>query len=69
MKRSEMIAILTGYLIDYKRDSDQLNYNSQELAEFILDCVEHKGMYMTEVQSLCDDLDLRVITYWEDENE
>lgn len=43
MKRNEMIASLTGYLMDYKKDTDA-QFNSRDLAEFVLDCVERQNM-------------------------
>jgi len=64
MKRSEIVDEIT-HILDM--EAEDLCYPF--LAELILATLENKGMYMTKVESLCDDVDLRVITYWDEENE
>lgn len=64
MKRSEMIEEIT-FLLDQFDDL----YSKPQISEFILDKLEQEGMYMTKVESLCDEVDLRVITYWDEEDE
>jgi len=64
MKRSEMIEEIT-FLLDQFDDL----YSKPQISEFILDKLEQEGMCMTKVESLCDDADLRVITYWDEEDE
>ena len=44
MKREDMLASLRGYLIDYKRDHPNIKFNADDLARFVLDCVERQGM-------------------------
>ena len=44
MKRRDMLAALTGYLVDYKRYHPSIQYNAEDLANFVLECVERKGM-------------------------
>lgn len=75
MKRSEILSHIQSLIIDELREG--YNYSAPSftvtkeqlpnLAEQLLDMLEFQGMYMTTVESLCDDVDLRVITYWEEE--
>jgi hypothetical protein len=43
MKRSDMIASLAGYLMDYKTFTGT-QFNAKDLAEYVLDCALRKGM-------------------------
>ncbi len=49
MKRSDMVAALAGYLMDYK-EFNEVKYNSYDLAKFVLSCVERKGMQPPEIK-------------------
>lgn len=49
MKRSDMIAALVGYLIDYKEFND-VKYDAVALAKFVLACVEKRGMQPPEIK-------------------
>jgi hypothetical protein len=75
MKRSQILSHIRSLIIDELREGYHYSVPSftvtkeqlPNLAEQLLDMLEFQGMCMTTVESLCDDVDLRVITYWEEE--
>lgn len=63
MKRSNILDEIT-FILDREED---LSHPSK--SEVILSKLEELGMYMTKVERLCDEMDLRTITYWDNEDE
>jgi hypothetical protein len=57
MKRSEMVAKLSGYLMDYRRENDNSAYNARDLAVFVLECVERQGMLPPNMKRIASEIE------------
>lgn len=64
MKRSDMIAALAGYLMDYKTFTGT-QFNARDLSEYVLDCALRKGMLPPpdSAEAVTDNI---VYTYYDD---
>lgn len=68
MKRSEMVDKISKLL--YRGNGNYLNRNNAIYdAKDILDLLEEYGIMMTTVEKLGNGLDIRQISYWEDEQQ